>query len=335
MSHINRILISFLLCISVIFTSLPTQPVSAKSEDIFTFILLSQDKGTMNIGEDLYLLALTSNGKQPTWKSSDSKVASVNTYGIVTAKKAGSALITAKITNAEASCYITVNKTVLSISDTSASIERGETLQLSATTSNSSKVTWKSSKKSIATVDENGLVTGLKPGETSISATADGASTACTVTVKKPTLQMNKTSVSLYRGQTLKLSATVSSHVAPTWKTNKKSVAVVDSYGSITAIKNGTATITATVDGVDAICYVTVVKPDITISTEEVTLKKGESIKLTASVSSGNSPVWTTSNSNVLSINSYGEITAKQKGKAFVYATEDGTKARCTVNVTD
>jgi Bacterial surface proteins containing Ig-like domains len=315
-------------------TLIPSQTVSAAS-DPFPFIILSQSEGTLKVGDEFYILAITSNGKQPTWKSSNSKIAAVNTYGIVTAKKAGSALITAKIKNAEASCYITVAKTEITISTDAASLERSETIKLSAKASSSSAITWKSSKKSIATVDEFGLVTGIKPGKTTITANADGSSAACTILVKSPTVKLDKTSISLYKGKNAKLMATVSSNVIPVWKSNKKSVAIVDASGTVTAIKNGSATITATVDGVSAECEVIISKPDITLSISEITLKKGESTSITASVSSGNLPAWTTSNLNIISITSKGEITALQKGKAYVYATEDGTKARCIVHVTE
>ena len=334
MSHIKKVL-SILLCLTIITLTGPSQTVSAISSDPFPFVILSQYKAVADIGDEIYILAITSNGKTATWKSSDSKIASVNTYGIVTAKKAGKALITAKIKSAEASCIITVNKTKVIISSTSASIERGEKLKLSATTSNDSEVTWKSSKKSVATIDEYGTITGIKPGETAITATADRTSITCTLTVKSPTIRLNKTSIKLYRGQTTKLSATVSSNVNPTWKTNKKSVAIVDETGTITALKNGVATLTATVDGVSKTCEITVEKPDIKLSVTEISLKSGASTTITATVSSNNSPVWSTSNTNVLSINSKGEITALKKGTAYVYAAEDGTKVRCTIKVTE
>jgi uncharacterized protein YjdB len=335
MSQFKKIFLSILFCIIIISQSVSSQTVSAESSDLFPFVVLSQYEATIDIGDEIYILAVTTNGKQATWKSSNSKVASVNTYGIVTAKKAGSALITAKIKDAEASCYVTVNKTEVKISTASASIERGETYKLTATTSNDSKVTWKSSRKSIATVDEYGTVTGLKPGETNITATSNGTSTVCSFTVKAPTVQLNKSSATLYRGQTVKLTAAVSSKITPTWKSNKKSVAVVDSSGTITAVKHGTATITATVDGISATCEVNVQKPDINLSATELTLKTGDSTTLAAKVTSDNLPTWSTSNSSVVTINSKGQIKALRKGKAYVYATEDGTKAKCTVNVTE
>lgn len=335
MSRISKFFLSILLSISLILLSIPSQTVSAFPTDSIAFVILSRYDAVANIGDEINLIAVSTNGKQVTWKSSDSKIASVNTYGTVTAKKAGRAIITAKVKNAEASCQITVNKTKVVINKTSASIERDETLKLSATTSNGSIVTWKSSKSSIATIDENGTVTGIKPGKTTITVKADSTTATCIITVKSPTVKLDKTKVKLYRNQTVKLNATVSSKVNPTWKSNKKSVAIVDETGTVTAIKNGTAIITATVDGVSKTCEITVTKPDITLSSIELSLKKGEQKKLTATVSSGNLPVWTTSNSNIVSVNSNGEITALQKGTAYVYASEDGTKVRCVIKVTE
>lgn len=333
MSHFKKTFISVFLSILLIPLLSPVQSADAFSD--IPIIILSQYKTELDIGEQCCVLAFTSNGKQATWKSSDSKIASVNTYGVVTAKKAGIAVITAKIKNAEASCEISVNKTLITLSKTAASIEHGENLKLSAITSNGSKITWKSNKKSIAIVDEYGKVTGIKPGEAIITATADGSSTSCILTVKLPTVELNTTSATIYRGQSIKLSASVSSGVSPTWKTNKKSVAIVDATGTVTAMKNGTAIITATVDGVSKTCEITVQKPIITLSATELTLGAGNKATLTALVSSGNLPVWSTSNSNIITVSSKGELKALQKGKAYVYATEDGTKARCTVIVTE
>lgn len=335
MSQTRKKFLSLLLCLVLFFFYLPGRPVSAGASGTISFVLLSKYSSTVNIGDEFYIIALTSNGKLPTWKSSSSPVASVNTYGKVTAKKSGTVTITAKIKNAEASCKVTVNKTRVTLSQSSASIEHSQTLKLSAVTSNKTQVTWKSSKKSIATVDENGTVTGLKPGETDITATADQTSVTCKLKVKLPTVKLNKTTVTLYRGQKLQLSATVSSGINPTWKTNKKSVATVNSSGLITAVKHGIAAVTATVDGVSKSCEITVASPIINLSTDEISLKKGASATLSASVSSGNAPVWSSSNSNVASVNSSGKITALKKGTAYIYASEDGTKAKCVLRITE
>ncbi len=335
MLHIKKVILSILLCIPLLSLSIPSQTVSALSSSSITFIILSQYNAVADIGDEINLFAVTSTGKLPTWKSSDSKIASVNTYGVVTAKKSGTATITAKIRNAEASCHITVKKTKVTLNITNASVEHGETLKLKAVTSNNTDVTWKSSKKSVATINEDGTITGIKPGETTITAKANDSTATCTLKVKSTTVKLSKSSVKLYRGHTAQITADVSSKVTPSWKTNKKSVAIVDETGTITAVKNGTAAITATVDGVTKTCEVTVMKPDIKLSSTELTLKKGTSTTITASVSSDNLPVLSTSNPNIVSINSNGKITALQKGTAYIYASEDGTKMRCTIKVTE
>ncbi len=321
----------FILC----FILLSSPVHTAKAGTSYAFLVLSQYSANADIGDEFYLIAIASNLSRPTWKSSNSSVASVNTYGKVTAKKSGSAVITAKIKNAEASCRVTVNKTKVTISRTGASLERGAALRLTATTSNKSPVTWKTSKKSIATVDEYGNVTALKPGETIITASADGGSATCKLTVKTPDIKLSNTSLKLYRGNTYQLTAAVSSGIRPVWKTNRKSIAIVDENGTVTALKHGTATITATVDGIEKRCEVIVEQPVITLNLTELTLKKGETAALTAAVSSGNSPVWSTSNVNVAAVNERGTITAVKKGRAYIYAAEDGIKVRCTVNVTE
>lgn len=334
MTHFKKFLLSIFLCFILIILSLPNQTVSAKTSSSIAYVILSHYKVNTDIGNEFYIIAFTSNGKLPSFKSSNSKVASVNTYGKVTAKASGTTTITAKIKNAEASCKITVNKTKLTISMVNASMERGESIRLTATTSNNSIVSFKSNKKSIAIIDENGTITGIKPGKAIITAKADGTEKICHVTVKSPTVKLNKTNIKLYRNQTIKLSATVSSGFSPTWKSNKRSVAVVDEYGTVTAIKHGTAIITATIDGISRSCNVVVEKPIITLNKTQLSLKTGDNFTLTANVSSNLSPTWSSSNSNIVTVDQYGVITAWQKGKAYIYAADDGTKVRCIVNVT-
>lgn len=335
MTHIKKILLSFLLCLLITFLAFTTHTKYAEASKSFSLVFLSSYKKTLSIGDEFYLIAIASNGKLPKWTSSSKSIASVNSYGKVTAKKAGTATITAKVKNGEASCKVTVKKAKITLSKTSISIERGESFSLSATTSNNSSVTWKSSRKSIATIDDCGKITGIKPGETIITATADGNKSTCKVKVKHPSVKICKKKVTLYRGENVKLKAEVSSGVEPTWKSNKKSVATINPDGTIIAIKNGTATITAKVDGVVATCDVIVKKPDINLSADELTIKVGKKALLSAHVTSGNYPVWSTSNQNVAKVDSLGIVTGIKKGKAYIYAKEDGTKARCTVYITD
>ena len=193
---------------------------------------------------------------------------------------------------------------------------------------------WRDTETGIEyTSDENGVITAKKPGETTITVTADKTSQTCKVTVKQPTVRLDQTSASLYRKGTHRLSVSSTSKSIPRWKTNKKSVATVDNEGRVTAVKNGTAIITVTVDGVSKTCEVTVKKPKITVGQEQISLTAGETCQPKVTVSSGNKPEYYSSNTNVATVNETGMITAIGKGRAYIYAKEDGTKVRMTVTV--
>lgn len=298
-------------------------------------VVLSCYEKRIPIDGEFLLIAVTSNLKMPTFKSSNSSVASVDSYGLVTGKKAGTCKITAKVKGGEASCKVTVERSTLTISKTSASMENGAELKLTAKVSTGHDITWKSSSQAVCTVDEYGVVTAKKCGTAKITAKADGESATCKVTVKKPTVSLNKTEAELYRDQTLKLTAKSSNKSEIVWKSSKNSVAMVDDTGTVTAIAHGTARITATVDGVSKTCKVTVKQPTIKLSLSELKLSVGAKKKLKATVSSGADPEWYSSNDTVASVDSEGNVTARQKGKAYIYAKEDGAKASCIVQVAE
>ena len=134
--------------------------------------------------------------KAMTWKSSNPKVAKVDSKGKVTALKAGTVTITCTAkggTDVKAVCKITVKDklvTKITLNKKSATLKVKETLKLKAKVTPADavngKLKWTSSKKSVATVDQNGKVTAKKAGKCVITcATEDGKKKAkCTVTVK-------------------------------------------------------------------------------------------------------------------------------------------------------
>ena len=324
-----RVALAILCMVSMLFIS-EYQKVEVYAASGYGFIFLSAYEKTLKTGDTYCLSVVSSGSKKPTFTSSDSKVASVNTYGKITAKKAGSTTITAKTKNAEASCKVTVTKTKVTLNKTSLTLESAV---LTAASSTGHKVTWKSAKTSIASVSENGKVTAKKPGTTTVTAKVDGTSVNCKVTVKSPTVRLMPSKISLYRREKYKLKVSSTSKTTPVWKTNKKNVATVDETGKVTAVKHGTAVITVTVDGVSKNCEVTVRSPKITFEQTTITLHPGERARVNATVSSGNQPAYSCSNSNVVSVDANGVITAKAAGRSYVYASEDGTKERMTVYV--
>ncbi len=328
-----RAVLTVICMVSMLFIfSFYTTTVYASSSG-YEFVVLNVFSKTLNIGDEFYLIAVSSNGKKPTFSSSDKSVASVSTYGKITAKKSGTATITAKIKNGEASCKIKVNKTSIQLNMKKISLEIGYSAKLKASVSTGHPVKFKSEKSSIASVNEKGVILAKKSGTTTITVTADKTSVSCKVTVKQPKVRLNLSSVSLYRKEKVKLSVTSTSKHAPKWKSNKKSVAVVDENGTVTAVKNGTATITATVDGISKTCDVTVKKPEISFEKASITLTVGKEYQAKAKVSSQNKPVYSSSNPCIATVDQNGNIHAVSSGKAYIYAKEDGVKARLTVTV--
>lgn len=249
------LLMAFTLVLS---SFLPAQISSAATKT--PLIILSNYSRTMKIGQEYRLRAFTSDLSLPHFSSSKRSVASVDSAGLITAKKAGSCKISVKSGKSIAYCNITVSKTTITLNKKSVSLEHGETFKLTARTSNGSIPTFKSNKKSVAIISDNGKISALKPGEAIITVKADQTEVHCKVKVKQPTITLSAKSCTLTVGQVQKISAKVSSGLKPTWSSSKSSVASVDQTGNITAVKAGSAIIKAKLDGVTATCTVTVKK---------------------------------------------------------------------------
>lgn len=223
-------------------------------------IVLSSYSRTMKIGQEYRLWAVTSDLSIPTYSSSKRSIASIDSSGLITAKKAGTTKISVKSGKSITYCNITVSKTIITLNKKSISLEHGETWKLTAKTSNGSTPTFKSNKKSVATVSDQGKITALKPGEAIITVKTDQTEAQCKVKVKKPTITLSAKNYTLTVGQQQKIKAKVSSGLEPTWSSSKSSVAFVDQDGQVTAVKTGTATIKAKLDGITATCIIHVQK---------------------------------------------------------------------------
>lgn len=244
----------------------------------------------------------------------------------------------------------------ISLSRSTLDLTVGNSFDLTAsiTPSNATNkaVTWSSSDSSIASVDSSGRVTAKANGIATInvkSAANASISDTCTVTVTTPTSGVTVTpeSVSLNTGQTHQLTATVSPATASnknvTWSTSSGNVATVNSSGLVTAVGNGTATITARTasGGYTDTCNVTVSTPvtGVSLSSSSLTIDKNGTHQLTATVSpetaSNKTVSWSTSDPDVASVSQSGLVTAVGGGTADItVTTEDGSyTAQCKVTV--
>ena len=169
------------------------------------------------------------------------------------------------------SVKIPVASVELSQTEITLEVDGTATLTAAVTPDNATNktVTWESDKESIATVDNTGKVTAIAQGTAKITATADGKSANCTVTVTaKPVpvtgIELDKTAITLEIDETQTLTATLAPDNATdktvTWTVAPTGVVSVEN-GVITALKDGTATVTATANGKSANCTVTVNAP--------------------------------------------------------------------------
>ena len=241
------------------------QPVDAES------VKLNVTAKTVYTGSKFTLKAtvtpeLASATNDVEWSSSKEAVATVDN-GVVTAKKAGSAVITAKVGAVTATCKVTVRQHVTSVklNATRKVLYNGKATTLKATVypSNASNkaVTWKTSNSKVATVNAKGIVTAKKPGYAYITVTTkDSKKTArCKVTVKaqkakKVTVNVKK-SISLQKkGKSVNIKATVSPsntyNKAITVSNSKKKVVKVSASKirsgktvKVTALKKGSSNI--------------------------------------------------------------------------------------------
>ena len=172
---------------SVVVNVVPPKPTSVT--------ITNGDKATLYMGNKLTLKAKLEPKKSEstlTWKSSKPKVAEVSEKGVVTPKKAGTAVITVKTANGKKdSITVTVVdvKSVKLKEGKAKTLKVGKKLTLHAIISPSkvkTKLTWTSSDKKVATVSSKGVVKAIKPGKAKITVkTANGKKATVTITVKK------------------------------------------------------------------------------------------------------------------------------------------------------
>lgn len=240
------------------------------------------------------------------WTSSDESVATVDATGMVVAVSAGEADITASVTDSEMSavCKVTVKVAAKDITvpdNLDVKLNDGNETTVEATVSPADatdvKVSYASTDEAVATVDKDGRVQVLQPGECDITTTLmqDGEKVTEKTThvkafyeVESITLDSNEGKLTVGNSHTIKATVAPEEVAAETtieWSSSNEKVATVDENGKVTAIAAGEATITATVGEKSANYEVTVEQP-----------KKVTTSNKTYSSSSSNSSAVTPSN---------------------------------------
>lgn len=211
-------------------------------------------------------LKLNGTKKAVKWSSSNKNIASVSSKGKATAKKKGTAIITAKCNGKSYKCKITVSP--ITLNKTSATLNVGDTISLKLNGAQN-KVTWSSSNNSIAKVSSKGLVSARKKGKVTITAKCDGKTYKCNVTIndinvnKVTGIRLSSVSKEIKEDEYFMLKATVTPSTAKNysieWSSSDNTIAKVEN-GKVTGLKEGTAIITASCSGYSASCTVKVNK---------------------------------------------------------------------------
>ena len=296
-----------------------------------------------------------------TLKSLDERVAALDDEGFVVLKSYGKARIQATTEDGGYTdvCEFDVYEHTVGIrfETEQARVRKGGRLTLSAVAQPEGKtderLVWSSSDGSVASVDEEGVVSGKSKGEAVITVTAvDGGYTAeCRVRVYQPVteLRMDNRSVTVDTGEDIQLTATILPYDADNksivWSSDNPDVADVNGKGVVTGVKAGQTVIRATSEdeGISDFCVVTVNQPvtGVSLSKSELSFSKiGDAEQLVASVQPADATNkelnWSSSDESV-AIVSNGRVLCSGYGSAIVYVTtvDGGYMASCVVTADD
>lgn len=229
------------------------------------------------------------------------------------------------------------NTPTLDLSAKTVSLEVGATQSLTAIGADA--ITWSSSDESVVSV-KDGVLTAVKAGTATITATAGSLSATCTVTVTAPavTVTISSTAETLAVNGTVTLTASASDSTAIEWSTSDETIATV-ADGLVTGIAAGTATITAKAGTASATCLITVsaaAGPQIVFTNTVKELYAGEKLTLTFTNSMEEDIVaFKSSNRDIATVNgTTGIVTGKEEGTVTITATSAYTGETAEIDLT-
>ena len=209
------------------------------------------------------VLPANATNQRVTWTSSNTSIVSVDANGLLKGESPGSVVITATTNESGKTASSTVTAANIAVTGVTipatGAVGVNNSITLAATVqpanATNKAITWSSSDAGIVSVSQSGVLTGVSPGNATITVTTqDGAKTASSVITSSNVLLtsvvLNKTNATVGVGDTTSIKATVAPAIASNktvlWSSSNPSVATVTSSGIVTAVAIGTATVTAT-----------------------------------------------------------------------------------------
>ena len=254
-------------------------------------LILDPASATLSVGQECTLTVTTEpediDGAVFAWTSSNPGIASVaetsGNSGTVTALAVGTTVVTVRCDDISATCSITVTDgpaepvaDKVTVTPEIASVSVGETVQLEAAVEPANtgfEIVWTSDNPDVASVDDNGLVTGIANGYAAISASAGGKTGSCSITVvglPLESIDLEEESLDLTEGDEVSLTLNIIPEGAAydniSWTSSAPEIASV-SNGVISALREGQAVITVDVDGMTDRCTGSLIYTDGSYST--------------------------------------------------------------------
>ena len=310
--------------------------------------------------------SVTQTNPTVTYATSNPLIATVSASGLITTlSKTGSAIITATYKNVSSTFTINVSEKPhvysVSIDNSQSILYLGDTLQLTTTCKDndvivsSPTIAFSSSDSSVASISTSGLITSLKQGTTTISATFNGvkATFDLSVNVHSYSITLTDTSKTIIEGGTYQIEATcikdgaTQTNPVIVYSSSNESIATVSSTGEVTTLSVGNVAITCTYEGVNAILNIQVdpvpVVHNYTISLNETTgsVIQGNTYQLNPVCKDNDvtivSPtiVYSTSDSNIATVDNNGLLTSINVGTCNITATLEGVSATFSLTVNE
>lgn len=316
--------------LSCIFTSLTVnlcfkfseKPIYAHAASA-TKIRLNQTRLSLFKGERKTLKLVNSKGSV-VWKSSNNKVASVSTKGVVTAVAPGSATITGTLDKKKYICTVTIDNPVISKSNASLLMNDTFILTISGT---SRKAYWVTDNYNVASVSPTGQVVAVAPGRANITGIIDNFNFICSIIVETPSINISQNTIR--PGDFFELEVKYNT-VPVQWMSTDPSVAIVSNEGMVVGVTQGVTTIIATAGNRQFGCVVSV--ESLAINRSSLLLDIGQ-IAYLQIIGATEPVVWTSTNPKIATVDISGNITAIAPGKVNIIGAIAGKNFVCSVTV--
>ena len=302
-------------------------------------------------------------GRSVFWESSNPLVASIDNFGLLTGLAAGVTTITATSETRSASVGVSVLPVpvaTVQISPATDTVVVGQSTQLTAVPRDSigaplvdRPLAWSSSNQAVATVSASGLVVGTQAGSVTITSTSEGKSGTSTIVVlARPVgaVIVSPAQISINAGQAIKLAVLITDNNGTllngrpiTYRSGNTSVATVAADGTVTGVKEGSATITVSSEGKTGTAEVSVLASPIStvrinVPSSDMAIGATQQLSVTLLDANGNTlpprPVaWRSGAPSVASVTSDGTVTALSAGTVVIFATVDGILSSTSLSV--